>query len=153
MLFRFTCKNKCFKLTFIAHQHKYRACTGSRQSDNCRQSLTISADYTFIIIWTLYWGKNATKQLTDQAYTLCTLMDGNMFWNMVAISLTCMPSTPKLFSTSRGWCVNCCSCILCFFRDDTTSLTRAYWSDTLILEHPSNSPLTQTTVDQSLNKA
>uniref|UniRef100_A0A0E9UJ38 Uncharacterized protein n=1 Tax=Anguilla anguilla TaxID=7936 RepID=A0A0E9UJ38_ANGAN len=24
-------------------------------------------------------------------FTLCTLIEGNMFWNMVAISLTCRP--------------------------------------------------------------
>lgn len=53
-------------------------------------------------------------------------MDGNMCWNMVAMSLTCMPSEPKLLRTRRGWCVNCWSCIRCFFRDDTTSLMREY---------------------------
>lgn len=60
--------------------------------------------------------------------TLCTLIEGNMFWNMVAISLTCMPSMPKLFSTSKGWWENCCSCILCLFKDETTSLMRVYWN-------------------------
>lgn len=59
--------------------------------------------------------------------TLCTLMEGNMFWNMVAISLTCMPVEPKLLSTSSGWWVNCCWCILCLFSDETMSLTRVYW--------------------------
>ncbi len=60
--------------------------------------------------------------------TLCTLIEGNMFWNMVAISLTCMPSMPKLFSTSKGWWENCCSCILCLFKDETISLMRVYWN-------------------------
>lgn len=59
--------------------------------------------------------------------TFCTLMEGNMFWNMVAMSFMCMPSEPKLLRMSRGWCVNCWSCIRCFFRDETTSLTREYW--------------------------
>lgn len=54
-------------------------------------------------------------------------MEGNMFWNMVDMSLTCMPSDPKLLRMSNGWWLNCCSCILCFFRDETTSLTRQYW--------------------------
>lgn len=65
--------------------------------------------------------------LNSWFYTLYTLMEGNMFWNMVAISLICIPSIPKLFSTSSGWWVNCCSCILCLFKDETTSLMSVYW--------------------------
>lgn len=49
-----------------------------------------------------------------------------MFWNIVAMTLMCMPSVPKLFSTRRGGWVNCCSCIRCRFRDDTTSLMSEY---------------------------
>jgi len=39
--------------------------------------------------------------------TLLTLMDGNMFWNIVAISLRCMPSPLKWFMIRRGWYRNC----------------------------------------------
>lgn len=35
-------------------------------------------------------------------HTLCTFMEGNMFWNMVAMSLICMPSCPKLLRMSSG---------------------------------------------------
>lgn len=70
---------------------------------------------------------NAIVLLKKRKHTLCTLMEGNMFWNIVAMSLTCMPSDPKLLRMSSGWWVNCCSCILCFFRDETTSLIREYW--------------------------
>lgn len=59
--------------------------------------------------------------------TLCTLMEGNMFWNMVAMSLICMPSEPKLLRMRRGWWVNCCLCIRCFFSVETTSFEREYW--------------------------
>lgn len=76
---------------------------------------------------------NAIVLLEKRKHTLCTLMEGNMFWNMVAMSLTCMPSDPKLLRTSSGWWVNCCSCILCFFRDETTSLIREYWKKVKVL--------------------
>lgn len=58
--------------------------------------------------------------------TFWTFMEGNMFWNMVAMSFTCMPSTPKLLRMRSGWWVNCCSCILCLFKAETTSFIREY---------------------------
>lgn len=77
------------------------------------------------------WVKATTRQQfhwkkKKKESTLCTLMEGNMFWNMEAMSLTCMPSDEKLLRMSSGWCVNCCSCIRCFFRVETTSLMREY---------------------------
>ena len=95
-------------------------------------SKEISEDYTIIMMPTgLYILSQPQKGsiIVKKKHTLCTLMEGNMFWNMVAMSLTCMPSDPKLLRINRGWCVNCWSCILCFFRDETTSLTREYWKE------------------------
>lgn len=84
-------------------------------------SLNISEDYTCIICGEKWFS------FSSDSFTWCTLMEGNMFWNMVAISLMCMPTVPKLFSTSKGWWVNCWSCILCLFNDETTSLISVYW--------------------------
>lgn len=56
-------------------------------------------------------------------------MEGNIFWNMVAMSLICMPSEPKLFRMRSGWWLNCCLCIRCFFSVETTSLEREYWGE------------------------
>lgn len=83
---------------------------------SCQQGLKPWVKVNKCLVW--FW---------KMKHTLCTLMEGNMFWNMVAMSLTCMPSDPKLLRMSSGWWVNCCSCILCFFRDETTSLIREYW--------------------------
>lgn len=58
--------------------------------------------------------------------TWWTLMEGKRFWNMVAMSFTCMPWGPKLLSTRRGAWANCCSCIRWRRREDTTSRTSVY---------------------------
>lgn len=95
-----------------------------------KSSKEISEDYTVIMptrLWILSQSNNKTAvSLKKKKSTLCTLMEGNMFWNMEAMSLTCMPSDEKLLRMSSGWCVNCCSCIRCFFRVETTSLMREY---------------------------
>ena len=58
--------------------------------------------------------------------TLLTLMDGNIFWNMVAISLRCMPSPLKWFIISRGWQRNCDWVAWFRFSIETTSRLSEY---------------------------
>ena len=63
--------------------------------------------------------------------TWYTLMRGNRFWNIVAISFMCMPWKPKLLSTRRhqkaprGW-VNCCSRMQLWCSEETTSRISVY---------------------------
>ena len=63
----------------------------------------------------------------DHRFTLLTLIDGNMFWNMVVMSLNGSSSLLKLLSTRRGWCRNWDAYMLGLFRADTTSLANEYW--------------------------
>jgi hypothetical protein len=60
--------------------------------------------------------------------TLLTLIDGNMFWNIDAISLRWSPSPLKLLKTKRGWCLNWVDSMLRRFIVDRTSRTKLYSS-------------------------
>lgn len=73
-----------------------------------------------------------------------------MCWNMVAMSFTCMPSDAKLLRMSSGWCVNCCSCMRCFFRDETTSLIRAYWEKEGEINYEKHGKLLKAVDDRTL---
>lgn len=58
--------------------------------------------------------------------TLCTFIDGNMFWNIVAMSFTWFPSPLKLFITNNGWCRYWTCSTFGFRNEEITSLRRQY---------------------------
>lgn len=71
--------------------------------------------------------KASTERIKiKQTLTLFTLIDGNIFWNIVAINLKCIPSPLKLFKTNKGWWENSFSYINGFFCEETISFTSEY---------------------------
>lgn len=71
-------------------------------------------------------GRADWQPVMQMGLTSLTLMEGNIFWNMEAMSLRWRPSPLKLLMTSRGWCKNCLASTLLRFMVDSTSRTKLY---------------------------
>jgi len=76
-------------------------------------------------------------------------MDGNMFWNIVAISLRCMPSPLKWFIISNGWYSNWDWVAWFRFSMETTSRLSEYESTLNVIVGPRGRRISRMYVDTS----
>ena len=81
--------------------------------------------------------------------TLFTLMDGNIFWNIVAISFRCMPSPLKWFMISKGWHRNCDWVAWFRFSIETTSRLSEYECTLNVIVGPRGRRIKRMYVDTS----
>lgn len=73
-----------------------------------------------------YRWKYATAYCNWILITFPTLIDGNIFWNMVAINRNSIPSPLKLFRTTSGWYKNCFGSMCGSFNTAITSRLKEY---------------------------
>ena len=90
-----------------------------------------------------------SKCRPDSVRTLLTLMDGNIFWNIVAISLRCMPSPLKWFMISKGWQRNWDWVAWFRFSIDTTSRLSEYETTLNVIVGPRGKRINRICVDAS----
>jgi len=81
--------------------------------------------------------------------TLLTLMDGNIFWNIVAINLRCKPSPLKWFIISKGWQRNWDWVAWFRFSIETTSRLSEYECTLNVIVGPRGKRISRTCVDIS----
>lgn len=92
----------------------------------------------------------SNNQSTNKSIrTLLTLMDGNMFWNIVAINLRCMPSPLKWFIISNGWQRNCDWVAWFRFSIETTSRLSEYECTLNVMVGPRGKRINRICVDTS----